>query len=64
MELLGPSKTSLKITFVLDSTEVQIYNYNIVETDWGHNRHIVAAVIQAILTPGGPFLPTGQATLY
>ena len=33
MELLGSSKTSLKITFVLDSTEVQIYNYNIVETD-------------------------------
>ena len=33
MELLGPSMTSLEITFVLDSTEVQIYNYNIVETD-------------------------------
>ena len=39
MELLGPSMTSLKITFALDSTEVQIYNYNIVETDGGHNRH-------------------------
>ena len=39
MELLGPSKTSLKISFVLDSTEVQIYNYNIIETDWDHNRH-------------------------
>ena len=33
MELLGLSKTLLKITFVLGSTEVQIYNYNIVETD-------------------------------
>ena len=39
MEVLGPSMTSLKITFALDSTEVQIYNYNIVETDGGHNRH-------------------------
>ena len=55
--------TSLKITFVLDSTEVQIYNYNIVEQT-EVIIVIVAAVIQAILTHGGPFLPTGQATLY
>ena len=63
MELLGPSMTSLKITFVLDSTEVQIYNYNIVEQT-EVIIVIVGAVIQAILTHGGPFLPTGQATLY
>ena len=57
MELLGPSMTSwipLKCKFIIiilqKQTEVIIV--------------IVAAVIQAILTPGGPFLPTGQATLY